>query len=418
MSHKATNWAVEQRGLKPATKVVLWHLADRHNREFGCFPSQALLAHDCEMSRASLNNHLKLLEERGLIRRIQSRNSRTFKQENTRYLLAFEDGFTPQKHDDDKRDAGPLPCPETGHGNDAEPVSKNDEKPCPKNDDSRVQNLDTNPVREPVTQPGNAQARGERDFEARSSKKVEKLFWKLVKDWPQLHGMPKQRARSVFEQLSAEEQDQAIAKREVWLKLLKSQGKDHVPAPTTYLSQKLWKDIPADFDLAGEQAAQRVAAPFGKMWGAIRFADLMREPYGPAPRFTSAEERMVADGIYQPAELMRQKLVSCGWPRVNTLHERAIRKKHGTTEDPALAPLADLFGQVGKGSELWSAWKGLHAERGWPWFGEDRDCPDWVWLPDSPCEADTYDSASDAVRAAMARFENQHASISERQAAE
>ena len=31
MSHKATVWAIQQRGLKPATKIVLWFLCDRHN---------------------------------------------------------------------------------------------------------------------------------------------------------------------------------------------------------------------------------------------------------------------------------------------------------------------------------------------------------------------------------------------------
>ena len=36
MSHKATLWAIEQRGLKPTTKIVLWHLCDRFNPDFGC----------------------------------------------------------------------------------------------------------------------------------------------------------------------------------------------------------------------------------------------------------------------------------------------------------------------------------------------------------------------------------------------
>ena len=48
MSHAATNWAIQQRGLKPATKIVLWHLCDRHNPDFGCFPTQARLAEDYE----------------------------------------------------------------------------------------------------------------------------------------------------------------------------------------------------------------------------------------------------------------------------------------------------------------------------------------------------------------------------------
>ena len=130
MSHEATNWAFKQRGLKPATRVVLLYLADRHNPDYGCFPSQAQLAADCEMSRASVNNHLEELERAGLIRRERRINPETRKQMSTLYILGFEEAFAQ------------APCPENGHGNEAEP--------CLKIGESRVQNLDTNPVRESV----------------------------------------------------------------------------------------------------------------------------------------------------------------------------------------------------------------------------------------------------------------------------
>lgn len=93
MSHRATSWAVQQRGLKPAVKILLWHLSDRHNVDNGCFPNQAMLAHDCEMSRASINRHLDELEHVGLIRRVPRVNTATGQQLSTRYILAFEDGF-------------------------------------------------------------------------------------------------------------------------------------------------------------------------------------------------------------------------------------------------------------------------------------------------------------------------------------
>jgi len=65
MSHEATNWAIKQRGLKPTTKIVLWHLCDRFNPDYGCFPSQDRLAEDCEISRSTLNEHLGQLEAAG-----------------------------------------------------------------------------------------------------------------------------------------------------------------------------------------------------------------------------------------------------------------------------------------------------------------------------------------------------------------
>jgi DNA-binding MarR family transcriptional regulator len=80
MSHDATNWAIKQRGLKPTTKIVLWHLCDRFNPDFGCFPSQVRLARDCEISRATLNRHLDELEVRGLVRRIRVIDPKTAQQ--------------------------------------------------------------------------------------------------------------------------------------------------------------------------------------------------------------------------------------------------------------------------------------------------------------------------------------------------
>ena len=103
MSHKATNWAIQQRGLSPVTKLVLWYLCDRHNPDFGCFPSQDQLAADAEISRASLNTHLEKLETAWLIRRQRRVDEVTRKQKSTRYVLGFEDDF------------GGGPCPESGH---------------------------------------------------------------------------------------------------------------------------------------------------------------------------------------------------------------------------------------------------------------------------------------------------------------
>jgi hypothetical protein len=175
MSHAATNWAIQQRGLKPTTKILLWHLCDRFNPDFGCFPSQEQLAEDCEISRSTLNEHLALLETTGLVRRVQRLNPGTKRQMPTRYILAFEPGFAQN---------WPNPCPETGHGHnvqDDQPfvipenaaeilashmdnrtpcpktgrgaVSEFEPEPCPENASSRVRNSDTNLVREPVSKP-------------------------------------------------------------------------------------------------------------------------------------------------------------------------------------------------------------------------------------------------------------------------
>ena len=159
MSHDATNWAIKQRGLKPATKIVLWHLADCHNGHTGqCNPKQETLAYLCEMSRSTVNLHLDKLEEMGLIRREQHVDKATRKKRPTHYVLSMDE---PEKTVSESRtralDMGPdtqdmvQPVSE----NETRAVSEKQPKPCPKNGDSRVRNSDIkNPGREPGKEPG------------------------------------------------------------------------------------------------------------------------------------------------------------------------------------------------------------------------------------------------------------------------
>ena len=205
MSHKATLWAIEQRGLKPTTKIVLWHLCDRFNPDFGCFPSQARLAEDCEISRSTLNDHLDRLEAAKLLRRVPRVDPVTKRQMPTRYILGFEDGGTP--HD-------PEPCPESGHGdwpvsdgenftlgtgdpadpspeighgNSPKAVSGFCPDPCPENAESRVRNPDTNLVREPLSKPVKEEE-GAQAREAISNEFFERLLDALGLDATALPG--------------------------------------------------------------------------------------------------------------------------------------------------------------------------------------------------------------------------------------
>lgn len=187
MSHDATNWAIQQRGLKPTTKIVLWHLCDRFNPDYGCFPSQNRLAYDSEISRSTLNDHIGQLEAAGLLRRVPRIDPATKRQLPTRYILGFEPGFTPvdvvpcpeighgamvpREIADDADTYGigappeADPCPDFGHGIHPESVSGFCAKPCPEKAESRVRNPDTNLVREPLSKP----VKEEEDAQARDS---------------------------------------------------------------------------------------------------------------------------------------------------------------------------------------------------------------------------------------------------------
>lgn len=212
MSHAATNWAVKLRGLKPAAKIVLWHLADRHHPDHGCFPSQSRLADDCEMSRASLNNHLKGLEAAGLIIRIQRRDTSSNRQKSTRYILGFEDAFA-QHVESRVQDL------------DMEAVSKNEPVPCPNLSESRVQNLNTNSVREPLREP----VRGSFD-----------VFWDLV---PTQHKKSKFQAERNWKKLSSNLRQEALDNAKAWFSWWATSNKDANPIHgSTYLDERRWQD--------------------------------------------------------------------------------------------------------------------------------------------------------------------------------
>lgn len=70
MSMKAVVWALHMPDLSPSQKIVLLMLSNRHNPDYGCFPSTSRMAKDCNMSKSSIFNHLNVLESKGLIERI------------------------------------------------------------------------------------------------------------------------------------------------------------------------------------------------------------------------------------------------------------------------------------------------------------------------------------------------------------
>jgi len=181
MSHAATNWAIRQKGLKPATKIVLWHLADCHNGHTGqCNPRQETLAAACEMSRSTLNLHLAKLEELGLIQRHEDVDERTKRQRPTHYTLAMDDPNEAQAVSENKTRA--VSEIRTHAVSDFRP------EPCPKSDESRVRNPDTieNPGKEPGKEPGRSRASSRPKFPM-------PLDWPLTSErvaYAREHGIP------------------------------------------------------------------------------------------------------------------------------------------------------------------------------------------------------------------------------------
>ena len=107
MSHYMTALAMKQQGLKPATKIVLYWLADHHNGETGkCFPSLARLCKVTEMGKTALVGHLDTLEKLGLIERLRKYdNNGAFK--STDYVLTLKDDTLVRNTDNPCSDSAP-----------------------------------------------------------------------------------------------------------------------------------------------------------------------------------------------------------------------------------------------------------------------------------------------------------------------
>ena len=343
MSHEATNWAIKQRGLKPTTKIVLWHLCDRFNPDYGCFPSQDRLAHDCEISRSTLNDHLGQLEAVGLLRRVPRIDPVTKRQLPTRYILGFEPGFRPAAatpcpesgHGDDAAeecaDAAPdlsveapadaLPCPESGHGNEGRAVSDFCPEPCPENGQSRVRIPDTNLVREPLSKPVKEEE-GAQTREAEFDCFFAELLGALGLDPTALSGWwqgwpPRLHVRRWIDELGLTE-DRVI-------EVATASRRDHPEPP----------DGPKALDRAMQRAAQREArakapAGAGTQWPAAqrtRKCDPQPRPSGDELAAFYAE--LVNSDRYLPANTisnsLRDAMLSRGLVTPERLRMRGVR---------------------------------------------------------------------------------------------
>lgn len=213
-------------------------------------------------------------------------------------------------------------------------------------------------------------------------KKIEADGWALLKDWPGFAGMPKDPAMEVWRGLPAEDRAAARRKFPAWLELLKRQRKSHVPAPSTYLREKLWREAPEPE--AQKAGAPVLAPPFGKLFGAKRMQLLATTQPEAAPPAPSA---FIAAQLADPSENGRrarlERQARYGWPMVNRMDEIAADARPwplAAFEAQALEALASGFEQVRVGGELWLAWQAAFVARGWPWL-PDPGRVQWVYFP-------------------------------------
>ena len=86
-----TALAMKQKGLKPATKIVLYWIADHHNGETGeCFPSHKRIADMAELSDRDVRRQINKLVDAGLVV-IENRARGNGSQTSNNYVLKLGD---------------------------------------------------------------------------------------------------------------------------------------------------------------------------------------------------------------------------------------------------------------------------------------------------------------------------------------
>lgn len=205
MSHYMTALAMKQRGLKPATKIVLYWLADHHNGETGeCFPSHKRLAKLCECSDRDVRRQINKLVDLGLVT-IENRSRDNGSQTSNGYRLHLTD--------DDARTNSPAP------------VDKLSDPPvriCP------THNLGNNNL---GIEPNIYSA--EHSFG---------MFWAI---YPRKIG--KAQAQKVWSRITKKVPAETILDGlRSQLPILKAKETQFIPHASTWLNQERWNDEPSD----------------------------------------------------------------------------------------------------------------------------------------------------------------------------
>ena len=204
MSHYMTALAMKQQGLKPATKIVLYWLADHHNGETGkCFPSLARLCKVTEMGKTALVGHLDTLEKLGLIERLRKYDDNgAFK--STDYVLTLKD----------------------------DTLVRNTDNPCSDFTPPLVRNANTNLVSNNL---------GSKPYTSSKDDEVNYYFDQLWEMYPRKVGKGQARKAYVTASKKIDFFD-LLPKLEAYVSTLDGKDKQYMPHLATWLNGERWAD--------------------------------------------------------------------------------------------------------------------------------------------------------------------------------
>ncbi|KZL04555.1 hypothetical protein PsAD2_04638 [Pseudovibrio axinellae] len=420
--HKAWSWrqAFSRSDLSPTTKHVLHTLALFMN-EMGesCYPTIEHLMEHSSLSKNAVMKHLELAKGAGWIT-VSQHGFRGQKWKRRDYSARWpeRDLDAPSlsermvKSADEEEEGGarggPPPLKKVVHE-----VGEGGARGGPK----VVHEVDqdkNNPINNPIPIQERECAREIGNDKTTNSGKVSRETWvrrlkKVHERWPTRAGDSVEGAERLWFRLSDEERNQAEKLAKAYEKHIKDLGRTRICSLLTYLKEKRWKLLPKMAGGTGTGEAVANAAPFGKLWGVNRFSVLLAPPVSEAdyPKPPAFIEERLRRGGEEAEKEKRDRRMIYGWRDVLDMQGKGVAKAKPVKVPKAMEPLGDEFEVVKVGSDVWRAWEQLHNERGWPWFGPDRDMPEWVWMPRlvsgehlTPLEAvqDALESFEAAVR--------------------
>ncbi len=364
MSEAVSAWswrhAINRSDLQATTKHVLIVLSCWMNEHGGgCYPSISDLVGATSRDKKTVLKHLEVARDAGWIV-VSNHGLRGRKWKRNEYSARWPERdltapATSLDDDDEGREApeggGATPPPQANEvvescprGGGATPPDVVEPLHHVYNQSSNQSN--TSPV-ERERASADANGRGVGEVERTDRKAVERQFFVLIKGWPGSQGMPTDRAMKLWIALSPQDREAALAGRDGWFAVLRSQKKSHFPAPLTYIRERLWEAVPAPEEVAQEALS---APPFGPLWAAVRLSRLIRQP-------ECDDKGFPLDGF--PSKVLF----------IDSMAGRGARLVAHPGSDVAGWPeLAERMVAVPVGGERWAQWRDEFQRRGWPWL--------------------------------------------------
>lgn len=410
---RAWSWrhAIGKSKLPPTTRLVLHTLGLKMDATGGsCYPSVAELVELTGLDKKTVLKHLELAAEKGWIE-VSQHGFRGQKWKRNEYVARWPGrdlkGTAAGSDDGERGGVAPPPSDDEevveltpeGGGIDGQKVvePRHQDKNIPENIPENIPLGERASAKSQVLKDDYADEREVREAGKKKQQALERRFWELIRDWPDIKGMPRQNWLAAWLALTDDERDRAERRRDVWLQTLKRQGRTKTYVPGTYLSEKLFDQVddPSPTEI---QKKNRVRVPpFGPGWTGLRMVELMkgaimlpppdidprdatRQTFqtlhraNPARALAYLERKGVTLGdhgqpVFPPDFLEaeeRRRVMAEGFPEVNRLHEAASHRATIETEAD-ISRFPALCEPVPVGSDMWREWADEHARRGWPW---------------------------------------------------